>query len=99
MITVTDNRAASRFEAHDGETLGGFAVYLRTPELVAFVHTEVDPAFEGRGVGSLLAREGIEAVAAEGLRVLAVCPFIAGWLTRHPQYAHLEYRAASTVTD
>jgi hypothetical protein len=31
--------------------------------------------------------------------VLAVCPFIAGWLVRHPQYAHLEYRAASTVVD
>ena len=99
MITVTDNRAANRFEARDGDTLAGFADYLRTPELVAFVHTEVDPAFEGRGVGSLLAREGIESVQAEGLRVLAVCPFIAGWLARHPQYAHLEYRAASRVTD
>ena len=99
MITVTDNRSANRFEARDGETLAGFAAYLRTSTLVAFVHTEVDPAFEGRGVGSLLAREGIESVQAEGLQVLAVCPFIAGWLARHPQYAHLEYRAVSTVTD
>lgn len=99
MITVTDNRAATRFEARDGETLAGFADYLRTSELVAFVHTEVDPAFEGRGVGSLLARAGIEATQADGLRVLAVCPFIAGWLARHPHYADLEYRAASTVTD
>jgi predicted GNAT family acetyltransferase len=47
----------------------------------------------------MLAREGVESVRAEGLRVLAVCPFIAGWLTRHPEYAHLEYRAASKVTD
>ncbi|MCX6464207.1 MAG: GNAT family N-acetyltransferase [Pseudonocardiales bacterium] len=99
MITVTENRAANRFEARDGETLAGFADYLRTAELVAFVHTEVDPAFEGRGVGSLLARAGIESVRADGLRVLAVCPFIAGWLSRHPQYADLEYRAVSTVTD
>lgn len=99
MITVTDNRTANRFEARDGDALAGFADYLRTPELVAFVHTEVDPAFEGRGVGSRLARAGIESVQAEGLRVLAVCPFIAGWLARHPQYAHLEHRAASTVTD
>ncbi|MEU0572889.1 GNAT family N-acetyltransferase [Nonomuraea sp. NPDC005983] len=99
MITVTDNHTANRFEAHDGETLAGFSAYIRTAELVAFVHTEVDPAYEGRGVGSLLAREGVESVRAEGLRVLAVCPFIAGWLTRHPEYAHLEYRAASKVTD
>lgn len=99
MITVTDNRTASRFEARDGETLAGFAAYIRAPELVAFVHTEVDPAFEGRGVGSLLARAGVESVQADGLRVLAVCPFIAGWLVRHPQFAHLEYRSASRVTD
>lgn len=99
MITVTDNRAANRFEAHEGDALAGFAAYVRTAELVAFVHTEVDPAFEGRGVGSLLARAGIESAGEEGLRVLAVCPFIAGWMTRHPEYSHLEYRAASTVTD
>jgi hypothetical protein len=99
VITVTDHRAANRFEARDGETLAGFADHLRTSELVAFVHTEVDPAFGGRGVGSLLARTGIESAQADGLRVLAVCPFIAGWLARHPQYAHLEYRAVSTVAD
>ncbi|MCO1660995.1 GNAT family N-acetyltransferase [Pseudonocardia humida] len=99
MITVTDNRTANRFEARAGETLAGFADYFRTSELVAFVHTEVDPAFEGRGVGSQLARTAVESVQTEGLRVLAVCPFIAGWLIRHPQYAHLEYRAASKVTD
>ena len=99
MITVTDHRAANRFAARDGETLAGFADHLRTSELVAFVHTEVDPAFGGRGVGSLLARTGIESAQADGLRVLAVCPFIAGWLARHPQHAHLEYRAVSTVAD
>ncbi|MEV1291970.1 GNAT family N-acetyltransferase [Pseudonocardia sp. NPDC049635] len=99
MIVVTDNRSASRFEAHEGETLAGFAQYTRTSELVAFVHTEVDPAFEGKGVGSALAREGIASVEADGLRVLAVCPFIAGWLARHPEFAGLEYRAASRVTD
>jgi predicted GNAT family acetyltransferase len=99
MITVSDHRAANRFEAHEGETLAGFAAYTRTAELVAFLHTEVDPAFEGRGVGSALARHAIEAVQAEGLRVLAVCPFVSGWLARHPEFADLEYRSTSRVTD
>lgn len=99
MIVVTDNRAANRFEAHDGTTLAGFADYLRTDELVAFVHTEVASAFEGQGVGSLLAREGIETTGRDHLRVLAICPFISGWLARHPEYAHLEYRSTSNVVD
>ncbi len=99
MITVTDNRSAKRFEAHEDEKLAGLAAYVRTQEFVAFVHTEVDPAFEGRGVGSLLAREAIESVRAEGLQVLAICPFIAGWLARHPEYANLQYRPTTKVTD
>ncbi|RUQ02560.1 N-acetyltransferase [Microbacterium sp. HSID17254] len=99
MIVVTDNRSANRFEAHDGETLAGVAAYARTPELVAFVHTEVDPAFEGRGVGAALAREGVASAQAEGLRVLAICPFIAAWLARRPELGHLEYGATSTGSD
>ncbi|EFQ81975.1 acetyltransferase, GNAT family [Aeromicrobium marinum DSM 15272] len=99
MITVTDHAEASRFEAHDGETLAGFADYLRTGELMAFTHTEVRSAYEGQGVGSLLARAGVEAAEAEGVKVLAICPFISGWLARHPDLAHLEYRAHSTVVD
>lgn len=99
MVTVTDNPVESRFEAHDGEKLVGFAAYVRTPQVVAFVHTEVDPAFEGWGVGSALAQAGIESVHAAGGRVLAICPFIAGWLARHPEYADLEYRSTSTATD
>ncbi|PZG02519.1 GNAT family N-acetyltransferase [Micromonospora deserti] len=99
MITVTDNHTMRRFEAHDDDTIAGFAEYIRTDNLVVFTHTEVDSAYEGRGVGSQLARAGLDAARADGLRVLAICPFIAGWLARHPEYAGLEYRAASKVTD
>lgn len=50
-------------------------------------------------MGSALAREGIASAQADGLRVLAICPFVAAWLARHPELAHLEYRATSRVTD
>src|SRR5690606_30405131 len=53
-VTVTDE--GDRFEARtDDGTVAGFAAYERTPGTVIFTHTEVDPAFEGRGVGSALA--------------------------------------------
>ena len=53
---ITDNVEMSRFEAHLDGKLAGFAEYQLTDELVVFTHTEVDPAFEGNGVGSALAR-------------------------------------------
>ncbi|MCW3158280.1 GNAT family N-acetyltransferase [Micropruina sonneratiae] len=92
---VTDNPAAKRFEAHlDGE-LAGIAEYQLTDELMVFTHTEVEPAFEGRGVGSALARTALDHLRTEGTRkALAVCPFIKGWIQRHPEYLAITYGAA-----
>ena len=72
-----------------------------TDELVVFTHTEVDPAFEGQGIGTALAKFALDDVADQGTRkVLSVCPFITSWIRRHPDYAHLLYGAKpSNVTD
>ncbi|MEN8654517.1 GNAT family N-acetyltransferase [Streptomyces sp. 21So2-11] len=100
-VTVTDAPQADRYEARlDGsDTVAGIAQYIRTPELIAFVHTEVGAAHEGRGVGSALARESLDAARAAGLRVLAVCPFYGGYLARDPEYADLAYQSRSQVSD
>ena len=100
-IKVIDVPEARRYEARvDGwSEVAGFAQYLRKPELIAFVHTEVAPEFEGRGVGSALVRTSLDESRAAGLRVLASCPFYAAWIDRHPEYADLLYQARSKVSD
>ncbi|GAA2087790.1 GNAT family N-acetyltransferase [Actinomadura alba] len=98
-VTVTDAESGSRFEARvDGE-LAGFAEYMRTDRLVVYPHTEVDPAYEGRGVGSALARAALDDARRRDLPVLATCPFISGWMSRHPEYQDLAYQNRSKVTD
>lgn len=52
-----------------------------------FVHTEVDQHFEGRGLGSKLAARALDAARRAGERVVPLCPFIASYLERHPEYA------------
>jgi predicted GNAT family acetyltransferase len=87
---LTDNRAMSRFEAHISGELAGFADYERAEAVLSFTHTVVLSAFEGQGIGSALARFGLDAVRSEGLhRVNPVCPFIHRWIERHPDYADL----------
>lgn len=98
-VTVVDVPGANRYEARSDGGLAGFAVYMRTPELDVFVHTEVEDAYKGHGVGSALARAALDAARAAGRRVLAVCPFIDGWIARHPEYEDLRYTPASKVTD
>ena len=89
-VTVRDDREASRYEAWDADTRAGFATYLRVGEsVIVFVHTEVDPAFEGRGIGSQLATFALDDARARGLAVVPQCPFFARFIQRHPEYADL----------
>jgi predicted GNAT family acetyltransferase len=89
-VKVTDNPGESRFEAHVEGELAGFAAYDSADDLIVFTHTEVFDAFEGKGVGSALARGALDAVRADGTRkVLPRCRFIRGWIEKHPDYADL----------
>ena len=88
-IDVTDARERRRFEATVEGQLAGSARYLRQADRVVFLHTEVDPAFEGRGVGSALAKGALDAVRASGLLVEPRCPFFAAYIRRHAEYADL----------
>jgi predicted GNAT family acetyltransferase len=86
---VVDNAVADRFEVLvDGE-VAGFAEYQRTTSSVAFTHTEIDSAFEGQGLGSTLARGALGAARDAGFAVLPFCPFIRGYIQRHPAYHDL----------
>ena len=86
---VVDDAAAHRFEVRVDGVVAGYAEYRRRGGSVAFTHTVVDEAFEGRGLGSVLARGALDAVRAEGSAVLPFCPFIRSWIQRHPEYADL----------
>jgi predicted GNAT family acetyltransferase len=86
---VRDDGERRRFEVVvDGE-VAGFAQYLRRGGRIIFVHTEIDPAYEGRGLGSALARGALDATRQAGEPVVPLCPFIAAYIERHEEYADL----------
>ncbi|WP_457208038.1 GNAT family N-acetyltransferase [Nocardioides sp. P5_C9_2] len=97
---VRNDKARQRYEiVRDGTTLG-HAAYQETDRLVVFTHTEVNPSLEGQGIGGLLVRGALDDVRGRGLTVLPICPFVQAWMSRHPEYADLDYRSpGSTVTD
>ncbi|MEU0934371.1 GNAT family N-acetyltransferase [Embleya sp. NPDC005971] len=99
-ITVEDVPAQNRFEARIDGDLAGFADYMTTDVLIVFTHTEVDPRFEGKGVGSALVRGALDRVRTGNRKVLPLCPFVKTWIGRHPDYFDLVYDAPpSKVTD
>jgi len=88
-VRVVDNSDRSRYEAYAGDELAGFVTYRIEPGVVVLVHTEVDGSFEGHGVGTRLASAALEDARSRGLKVDPVCPFVAAYLERHPEYADL----------
>jgi uncharacterized protein len=81
---VQDNQDLARFEVFEGGELAGFSEYKRSEGAISLRHTEVDDRFEGRGLGSALARGVLDAAREEGLDVLPRCPFIAAYIREHP---------------
>jgi predicted GNAT family acetyltransferase len=88
-IEVADNPAAERYEVKVDGRLAGFAEYRRRPGRIVFTHTEVDDEFEGQGLGSRLIRGALDEARAAGVSIVPRCPFVAGYITRHPEYRDL----------
>lgn len=84
-IEVHHNPDAKRFEVRlDGEI--AMIEYMRAGTNIIYTHTEVPPAFEGRGIANALAYSAMEYAKAEGLKVQALCPFVAAYVRKHPEY-------------
>ena len=69
--------------------MAGFAAYRTQPGLMAFVHTEVEDAFEGHGVGSMLIREALEDARRRDFEVLPFCPFVNSFIAEHREFVDL----------
>jgi predicted GNAT family acetyltransferase len=85
-VTVSNNEAASQYEIHIGGELAGLTTYRRDGDRVVFRHAEVYPKWEGRGVGSELARGALEDVVSHRLTIVPHCPFIADYIARHRRH-------------
>lgn len=86
---IVDNPERRRFEAWlDGEKAGS-AHYRRRGGRVIFTHTEVDEAYEGKGIGSRLAAAALDMVRFQGEKAVPLCPFIDSYIRRHGEYSDL----------
>jgi uncharacterized protein len=85
---VRDNTARHRFEL-DADGHVAFSNYQREGSVLTVLHTEVPAALNGRGIGSALARGLLDIARTQGLTVKPLCPFVAGYFAKHPEYKDL----------
>jgi predicted GNAT family acetyltransferase len=85
---VRHESAARRFDLQlEGQT--AVLEYRLEDGAIIFTHTGVPAALEGRGIGSQLARAGLEYAREKALKVVPLCWFVAGYIQRHPEYQDL----------
>lgn len=82
---VINNAEQYRFEVRSGSLLSKLDYRLgRTT--IALVHTEVPEELQGQGIGSELVQGAMNHAKEKGLKVLPYCPFVAAYLSRHPEW-------------
>jgi uncharacterized protein len=93
---VVRNEEENRYEAWSGDALAGVAVYRERGDRTVFTHTEVDAAFTGQGIAKALAAAALDDTVKRGRVIVPLCPFISGYLRKHPEYeAHVRWPQAT----
>ncbi|GIF07533.1 NAD(+)/NADH kinase [Actinoplanes siamensis] len=83
---VVDSFERDRYEIVLGGEVAGALHYRRHGDRIELLHTEVDQAFSGRGLAGRLVSAALADARARATPVTATCPFVAGYLERHPEY-------------
>jgi uncharacterized protein len=88
MTEIVNNKTRHRYElAVDGHIAATY--YAIADGVITFIHTEVPPELGGRGIGSKLIKGALDHVRADGLKVIAQCPFVKAYIDKHADYADL----------
>jgi uncharacterized protein len=88
---------AQRYEWSEDGRLFGFVDYYRFGDIVVITHTETNPAWSEKGLGSRLAAKAVTSMAAEGWRIVPVCSFMAHFLRTHAEHHETVTPTARTV--
>ncbi len=86
---LIDNVALHQYEFRIGDLIPRIE-YIKTKNgEIYLTHTEVPSALEGKGVGSSLVRLALEDIERRQLRLVPLCPFVAGYVQKHPEWKRL----------
>jgi hypothetical protein len=85
--TVRKHAGPERFELTVDGAAAGFAQFVDLDEHRIFYHTEVFPEFSGQGLAATIVDHALHETRAEGLRIVAVCPYVKKYVNTHDEWA------------
>lgn len=82
---LIDNEENKQYEFHIDGDLARIE-YIKAQGKIFLTHTEVPARFEGKGIGSALVKQVLDDIQQKGLSLVPLCPFVAAYINRHPEY-------------
>ena len=89
-IFILKNDELYRFEIYSDGELAGFADFRIENQVISYTHTEIDPRFGGKGLGSQLIKEALDEALEQDLEVAPYCSFVSAYIKKSGEkYLHL----------
>lgn len=85
---LINNEARKQYEVHVDEVVLRIE-YILAQDRIFLTHTEVPKSMEGKGLGSAIVKLALEDIEQKGLTLVPLCPFVALYLKRHPEWKRL----------
>jgi predicted GNAT family acetyltransferase len=86
--TLIDNQELSQYEFDLGEFTPKIE-YQRKGNKIYLIHTEVPAELEGQGIAAQLVKKALADIQEQELTLVPLCPFVASYLKRHPEWNRL----------
>lgn len=77
-----------RFEL-ERDGLVAYLEYNLTGKVLQLIHTEVPQSLRGKGMATTLAESALEWAREHQVKVDVICPAVAAYLAKHPEYSDL----------
>ncbi len=87
-VKIKENKEKKRFEAEVENKLA-LIEYIRAEDKMYLTHTEVSSELEGKGIASSMAKQVLQQIKDENLKLVPLCPFIASYVKRHPEWKEI----------
>lgn len=85
---ATQQVTNGRFEIESDGSVA-YLEYALAGKVLELIHTEVPDSMRGRGVASELAESALQWAREHDVKVDVICPLVAGYLRKHPEYSDL----------
>ena len=86
---LIDNEERHQYEFHVDQYTPKIEYIKSTNGEIYLTHTEVPTQLGSKGIGSQLVEKALKDIEKQGLRLVPLCPFVAGYIHKHPEWKRI----------